>query len=105
MECLVISAKKYSFEDEKTHEVKSGLHVQYLDPIMREDSVTQKGDLPLKVPALEICFDQLTKLPAYYDLDFRQRPDGKGKPVLTLANAKFISSVDFSFQKKDLKAI
>lgn len=96
MDCLVISAKKYRFTDEKTGEVKSGLHVQYLDPLMREDTENQKGDLPLKVPALENCFDKLTILPAYYDLDFRQRPDAKGKPVLTLASAKLIKEIDFS---------
>jgi hypothetical protein len=96
MECLVISAKKYKFEDEKTKEIKSGLHVQYLDPVMREDSAVQKGDLPLKVPALESLFDKLEVVPGFYELDFRQRPDSKGRPVLTLASARFVCGVSFN---------
>lgn len=99
MECLVISAKKYRFADEKTGEIKSGLHVQYLDPIMREDNDMQKGDLPLKVASIENCFEKLSTLPGFYDLDFRQRPDAKGKPVLTLANAKLVCPIDFKIAR------
>jgi hypothetical protein len=96
MKLLVIFAKKYRFTDEKTGEVKSGLHVSYLDPEMREDTFQQKGDSMLKVPALETVFDKLTTIPAYYEIDFRQRPDSKGKPVLTMASAEFLEKVNYN---------
>lgn len=92
---LVIAAKKYKFEDEKTKEVKSGMHVTYLDPVMREDSSTQIGDLPLKVPSIDGVFDKLTALPGFYELDFRQRPGANNKPILTLASAKLVCPVEF----------
>lgn len=103
MKCLVLNAKKYSFVDEATGEVKSGMHVTYIDPLMREDSNMQKGDLVMKVPALESNFEKLNNIPGFYELDFRQRPDAKGRPVLTLADVKFIEKVNFLPQPGHIK--
>jgi hypothetical protein len=90
---LVIAAKSYDFKNDAGERVQ-GLNVTYLDPEMREDTETQVGLLPLKVPALSKVFSQIEKLPGYYELDFRQRPDGKGKPVLTLASCRFKAELD-----------
>lgn len=90
---LVIAAKAYDFKNDREERVQ-GVNVYYLDPEMREDTETQVGLLPLKVPALSKVLNQIEKLPGYYGLDFRQRPDAKGKPVLTLANATFKSELD-----------
>lgn len=94
MDCLVIAAKSYNFKNDAQEQV-SGTNVYYLDPVMREDSPEQTGLLPLKVPALATVFAKLLpeNLPGIYELDFRQRPDSKGRPILTLADVKFKTKV------------
>jgi len=94
MKVLIIAAKSYDFINKDTGERLQGANVHYLDPVMREDTDTSKGLLPLKVPCLPKVFSKLEELPGFYEADFRQRPDGKGRPVLTLADVTLQSVVD-----------
>lgn len=95
MKGLVIATKKYDFVNRETGEHLQGAHVYYLDPLMRDDNENTKGLLPLKVPVIPRVLEKIQDLPAFYDLEFRHRPDSKGKPQLTLADATLIQSIDF----------
>ncbi|TWH56438.1 hypothetical protein DesLBE_0641 [Desulfitobacterium sp. LBE] len=94
MKVLVIAAKSYDFVNKDTGERLQGANVHYLDPVMREDTDTSKGLLPLKVPCIPRVLPKLTDLPAFYEADFRQRPDAKGRPVLTLADVSLLEKID-----------
>jgi len=94
MKILVIAAKAYDFVNKDTGERIQGLNVHYLDPVMREDTNTQKGLIPLKVPALSNVYQKIQVLPAFYEADFRQRPDSKGRPVLTLADLTLLKELN-----------
>lgn len=93
MKILIIASKSYDFIKDETGERLQGAHVHYLDPLMREDTDSTKGLLPLKVPALKSALGKITTLPGLYEAEFRQRPDGKGRPVFTLADAKLVKEV------------
>lgn len=84
--CYVLGWKSYDFTKDNGERLQ-GLHVHYIDDAFRDDTENQMGVLPMKVPAISAVKNQLAVVPAYYDLDFRQRPDGRGKPVLTLVAA------------------
>ncbi|MCX7746595.1 MAG: hypothetical protein N2645_06875 [Clostridia bacterium] len=96
MEALVLGVKRYSFVNDDGEKVE-GAKIAYLDDL--EGTFFQTNDLkgifPLTVSAPVGAFDHFSKLPAFYDLDFRQRPDSKGKPVMVLVGAKFVSEISF----------
>jgi len=88
-EYLVLGAKGYDFKNDDGDRLQ-GMNVSYCDLSFRDDKELEKGFLPMKVSAISDVFKSLEELPAFYALDFRQRPDGKGKAVLTITGAKFI---------------
>jgi len=94
MKILIIAVKSYDFVNKDTGERIQGTNVHYLDPVMHEDTANQKGLFPLKVPALTRVIEKITTLPAFYEADFRQRPDSKGRPVLTLADVSLLKELD-----------
>lgn len=94
-EYLVLGAKGYDFKNDEGARMQ-GMNISYCDLSFRDDKELEKGNLPMKVACIGQVFNQLDVLPGYYNLDFRQRPDGKGKAVLTVVNATFIREFKIS---------
>jgi hypothetical protein len=90
--CLVLSARRYDFKDDAGKHVE-GVTVTYLTAFCETEGDT-RGCQPLSTSAPSSLWPQLERLPAYCDLDFKQRPGPKGKPTLQLVGVKFVESVD-----------
>lgn len=88
---LVLGASRYDFVNDRKEQI-SGAKVIYID--QPEVGPNRKGYVPLNVPAESVfVFDSFVQLPGIYNLDFRMRADGKGKPTLVLTSAEFIEPV------------
>lgn len=92
---IVLNARRYSFDDEKTGKRVEGVSVNYVtgDPSSEADRV---GVEQLTVLAPLALYGDLAQAPAVYDLDFRHRPGAKGRVTLSLAAARFVAPVDFA---------
>ena len=87
---LVLAAKKYDFKNDAGEQV-AGATVQYLDfesGALNEPN--RKGFEPVTIAATTEAFAQFTEVPAYYDLQFRQRAGKNGRPTLALTSAKLL---------------
>lgn len=89
--CLVLAARHYDFTDDKGRRVEGCQVIYVTDDILTEGNT--RGAVPMTVAAPMAVLNQLGKLPAYYQLDFRQRPGPKGKPSLHLVQADFVGSL------------
>jgi hypothetical protein len=98
MKYLVLSARPYDFQDEKTGRRVKGTTVNYcaLDEIITDTEAAGglRGVSVLKGPAAEGVNTQLAILPGFYDCEIRLRMNGAGKPEATLASARFLSPLD-----------
>ncbi len=92
MRCLVLGARRYSFKSDDGDQVEGAkLHYLTLDAIEGEDAGDdQRGEIPFEVSAPFTVFDQLGEVPAYYDVDFRQRPGRGGRPTLQAAGVSYM---------------
>lgn len=90
---FVLGFKGYDFKNEDGKQMK-GQSIHYIDSSFREDSELQQGIFPIKTPCTSKVMDDLKTLPAFYEVDFRQRPDGKGKPILTAVGAEYLESIE-----------
>lgn len=94
MRCLVLGARRYSFSDDEGKRVE-GATVHYLTLDSELGGITdhdQVGELPMQVRAPLAVFEDLREAPAYYDLDFRQRPGPRGRPTLQLAGLSYLDA-------------
>ena len=101
---LVLGIKGYDFTKDDGDRV-AGVNVFYLDMMMGDYDSNVKGYMPLKTSCTPKVLEQLTVVPGFYDLDFRQKPGANGKASLVLANAEFVGNVNWLSEKKDLKAV
>ncbi len=94
MRCLVLGARRYSFKDDDGDRVEGAkLHYLTLDAIDGEDlDSDQRGEIPFEVSAPFTVFDQLGEVPAFYDVDFRQRPGRGGRPTLQVAGVSYLGA-------------
>lgn len=92
--CLVLSARQYDFKDDAGKSVE-GVTVNYLTLDEPTDGAT-RGCPPMTISAPSGLWPQMTTLPGYYDLDFRQRPGLKGKPVLMVVAARLVQPLRLS---------
>lgn len=88
----ILYVRRYNFTDKATGEQISGVKVSYLDSFP-EKSKDSKGMAILTINAPLESWDCFEQVPGQYELDFRQRPDAKGKPVLILRSAEFVGPV------------
>lgn len=96
MKVLVLNAKTYRVEDEKTGQVIEGVSVWYLNP----NSKTIEGITPMK---LSIPSDQkiltakvLGQAPGVFNFEFDIMPGKGNKAVMKLSDLDFISELDFT---------
>ena len=96
MKVLVMGVKKYDFAQEGTGEVFQGMNITAIDTSVNENEPDKKGVFPMKIKSPDInLFDRFTVFPAYYDIKFTMKPDGKGNPVVVLTSADLINEVQF----------
>lgn len=87
MRCLVLGARRYSFKDD-AGELVEGVTMHYLaEPVESRDEI---GYLPLSISAPVQVFRELRSLPAYADIDFRQRPGRNGRPQLVAVGLRYL---------------
>lgn len=92
-EYLVLGAKGYDFKNDEGDRLQ-GMNIYYSDLSYKDDHELQKGHLPMKVATITSVFNQLDQLPGFYNLSIRQRPDGKGKAVITVVSAEFVRALE-----------
>jgi hypothetical protein len=86
---FVLFVRRYDFSDETGKRIQ-GFKVTYLDEQI-ENTATAKGRPPMTVTSSETgMWHAFSTVPGYYDLNFRMRPDAKGKPMLVLQGAKLV---------------
>lgn len=89
---IVTGIKPYDFIDDNGRRI-SGIKVFYFDDEPEVEGA--RGYFPLN---LTCPIDETSKfdmIPGVYDLDFKQKADAKGRPVLTLRKVEFIQPVEF----------
>lgn len=91
---LVLAARRYDFTG------KDGNHVEGVQVSYVTDEQVQETDnrgCPLfQVTAPVSIWPDLPTMPAFYDVEFRQRPGLKGKPTLQITSASYVLPVRFN---------
>ncbi len=96
MRCLVLAARRYSFKDSETGALVEGAKLHYLILDGEQDGDTdQRGEIPFEVSIPFAVYEDLTGLPAFYDVDFRQRPGRGGRPTLQAVGVSYLGPVSF----------
>jgi hypothetical protein len=92
--CLLLSARQYDFKNDAGEHV-AGITLNYLtlDAPLGGNTL---GCPPLTINAPADLWPHLGELPGYYDMDFRQRPGPKGKPVLMVTGVRFVDALRFA---------
>lgn len=88
MKVLILGVRRMSFQGSQGF--VDITKVSYLDKQMSDRET--KGFLPLTVSADASVFSDFLN-PGVYEVDFYQKPDSKGRPVLTMTSARFIKAV------------
>jgi hypothetical protein len=86
--CVLLSARRYQFADDKTGRAVEGVTLTYLTGDA-ETTGDQRGMFPLSITAPFEVFGTLTEVPGVYDMDFKQRPGKGGKPTLQVVGLRF----------------
>lgn len=86
---LVLNVQRYDFTREGGDRFQ-GVRVTYLDQ-QAESSDKVRGLVPMTVGGPVELWERIEKVPGHYALDFKQRPDFKGRPTLSLTDAVLIS--------------
>ncbi len=96
MRCLVLGARRYDFKDDAGARVE-GVTLHYLTLDGEQDGTTgdQRGEIPMQVSAPVGVYQDLTRVPAFYDVDFRQRPGRGGRPTLQATGLSYQGPASF----------
>lgn len=86
---LLLAIRHYDFEGSNGRRVQ-GVQLTYITDDVQTEGNT-RGSLPMTVSAPMEVLSQVGALPAYYALDFKQRPGPKGKPTLNAVKASFVA--------------
>ncbi len=96
MRCLVLAARRYSFKDSETGALVEGAKLHYLTLDGEQDGDTdQRGEIPFEVSIPRHVYEELGEVPAFYDVDFRQRPGRGGRPTLQAAGLSYQAAASF----------
>lgn len=85
----VLYFSRYSFPDKATGKLVERATVQYLSP-NPVDEPDKKGIPANTVPCPYPLCEKLTHIPGQYDLTFAAIPDNRGRPQMTLVDAKLV---------------
>lgn len=92
MHGIVLSARRYDFADPNGKQVR-GVSVAYIEqhPELEPD---RRGHVITNISGPLEVWEQLTEVPALYDLDFKLRPGKMGKPSVQLVGCQLVQRVD-----------
>ncbi len=92
MRCLVLGARRYSFRSDDGERVEGAtLHYLTLDG-EQGSSTDEVGEIPLAVSAPLSVYQDLRTAPAFYEVDFRQRPGKGGRPTLQATGVSYLGA-------------
>lgn len=95
MRCLVLGARRYDFKDDDGSRVEGAkLHYLTLDAT-EDDDPDRVGEIPFEVSAPLSLFPELREAPAFYDVEFRQRPGRGGRPTLQVVGVSYQGPASF----------
>lgn len=86
--CVLLSARRYQFTDDKTGRPVEGVSLTYLTGDV-DQTDDQRGMVPLSIAAPLDVFGSLQAVPGFYDMDFKQRAGKGGKPTLQCVSLRF----------------
>ena len=90
-ELLVLGVKRYSFTNEGSGEIVEGTRMEYIEGFEYPfDESNMKGIFVMNVTAPYVFFEKVDKVPAYYNVVFRQRPGAGGKPVQVPVDLQYL---------------
>jgi hypothetical protein len=87
-----LGARRYSFDDNGSKVEGVTLHYLTGDPAADRD---QLGEIPLSCSGSPSLFHELQEVPAFYDVDFRQRPGRGGRPTLQVSGVSYAGPAAF----------
>lgn len=86
----VLYVQQFDFKDDSGSTVK-GCQIHFFDPAVRVNSRTEAGFPLMNLFTKDFSIDDFDIIPAYYNLDVRQRRGAKGKMASYLHDFEFIS--------------
>jgi hypothetical protein len=92
--CLLLHARRYDFKDAESGRAVTGVTLTYLQTGGSTPQADQLGEAPLSVPAAIEVWNDLSVVPGFYAIDFRQRPGPRGRPTLQATGLRFLSGVE-----------
>ncbi len=103
IEYIVLTVQAWSFNDEKTKELKEGISIHYIDPASKFDEKEKIGSKLIKTTADIKLFDKFKELPGIYEFQLGIESVSVGKEQkVVLQDVEFIKSVDFANLLKGL---
>ena len=100
MEYIVLGVQSWELEDEKTHKMKDGISIHYLDPSSPSEEEDSVGIFPAKLTAKTSLKDSFTTLPGRYIFDIGLKRTGGGKTGVELNSVKYVGSVNLTTTSK-----
>ncbi|MEC1746784.1 hypothetical protein [Schinkia azotoformans] len=91
---IVLGIEPVDFADENGERIQ-GAKVHYLQD-EPENFGQAKGFLPLNLFMRGDHVSKFTQVPGVYDMDFGQRRDRQGKPIMMLRDVSFVKAFDLS---------
>ncbi|MBY0264079.1 MAG: hypothetical protein K2P90_01390 [Holosporales bacterium] len=92
---IVTAIKPFDFMDDKDKHI-SGVKVYYFDSEPETDG-DALGYFPLNLTLPLEHAGKFVAVPGVYEMDFKQKSDAKGKPVLALRKIEYVSPVEFVY--------
>lgn len=81
----VVSAQRYQFQNSQGQLVE-GCKVQYIESSLSKNEPDFKGLSIITISGDRKLFAKLEEVPSDYVLEFAIKPDGRGRPVMTLVD-------------------
>ena len=97
IEYIVLTVQAWSFNDEKTKELKEGISIHYIDPASKFDEKEKIGSKLIKTTADIKMFDKFKELPGIYEFQLGLESVSVGKEQkVVLQDVEFVKPVDFA---------
>lgn len=96
MKCLILFARPYSFKDDSTGRVQSGMSVSYLSTNSLAPYVDAEGGFygyqPIKDSVSHELVSKIVDVPGVYDIDVMIKPGQDGRAIMRITDLKFVSA-------------
>lgn len=90
----LINARRFSFTDKETQQLRQGCTIQYFSNESRINENDRKGRFPVKCTLPYSCYDKVIKTETSYYLVYSLGIDSKGKPTVVPEDLIYMESSD-----------